>query len=424
MAARRTRATARPRATRDQLKWRPLGCHPSVWADTTTPHGRLILTVLGGAGRARTAPDRCAHYTGVRAERSTPGFFTLKDRGLVVVSSCSHRGIVNAIKQAQEVTLSIRKELNMSELTEAHQLSDRINQKIEVISAGVDEQAEFIRNCIRGLLSQNHMIVDYAAGARIEPILRAMSLHFSLYFRAYQFTPDLMPSDLVGQSILTDWSGRRGFQFKPGPIFSNVFFASEINRASPRLQSALIHVMRDRIVHSQDHQIPQLIPFFLVASRTAMEDEGTYPLPAVQLEEFGISQSVSSDFGYNFRERDVEHGKAPMSKTAIKQAIEDTRKISLSKEAEDYIQEVARRSTFEGGLEIVKSLASPGVSGIGLRAARQLAQANAFLRRHDTASIEDLRSVLRLTLTHRLSLNFAARAEGESAETVLTKILG
>lgn len=302
-------------------------------------------------------------------------------------------------------------------------LAEKFSSQLNSLSRGQVDVEYFVSECLYGLLSGNHVIANYEFGARLANVARNFADRFSLYFREYPFTADLMPYQLLGNEVF-EGSLERTYAFQPGPIFANVFFASDVNWASPRLQSALLHVMRDRKIIVEHHEIPQLVPFCVVASRCTATDDGVYELPKAQIEEFGLSLLVRGDFGLYFDDQ-ISQGVERLEKAHVLRAIETTMRLPFSKSATAYLDRFAERfSIGPKGLPTIQQIVTSGASGLGLRSARRYAQAVAFMEGSGSVSVAHMEKALRATMPHRIDLTFTARTESRTVEDVMDILLG
>ena len=254
-----------------------------------------------------------------------------------------------------------------------------------------------------------------------------------LRFRRIQFTPDLMPSDIVGTEILGhDDRAGRAFRFQPGPVFANLLLADEINRTPPKTQAALMEAMEEGQVTSAGKRHPLEPPFLVLATQNPIEQEGTYPLPAAQLDRFLVKITV----GYPAREeerllvrRTTSRPRAPLEAVLSREEVLGLARAVRAAPAPDpvvrYTVALARGTRPQGGSP------APGVEqaiayGAGPRAAGALllaAKARAVLAGREAPRPEDVRAVARPVLRHRLVLSFRASAEGVGADAVVDQVL-
>ena len=290
-------------------------------------------------------------------------------------------------------------------------------------------QDQVIEQALVTILSGGHALLVSVPGLAKTKLVEAMGIVLGLDARRIQFTPDLMPSDILGTEVLEEsQSGKRSFRFISGPVFAQLLMADEINRASPRTQSALLQAMQEQhvTVAGARHDLPK--PFHVLATQNPLEQEGTYPLPEAQLDRFLMEIDV------DFPDRDAE--RRILFETT---GSEETRpKAAMT--AEDLVaaQRLVRRlpvgeSVIEAILNLVRS-ARPGPGsadtkliawGPSPRASQALmlaVRARALLDGRLAPSIDDVLDLAVPVLKHRMALTFTARAEGESIEAVIGRL--
>ncbi|MDR1520490.1 MAG: AAA family ATPase [Planctomycetota bacterium] len=300
----------------------------------------------------------------------------------------------------------------------------RIEARLNEVILG---QPGLLRLLLAGTLAGGHLLLEGLPGLGKTQMVRAFCRLSGLKAGRIQFTPDLMPLDITGSHLLRETDGRRELEFNPGPIFANLVLADEINRASPKTQSALLEAMQEGqvTVLGQSHRLPQ--PFFVLATQNPIELEGTYPLPEAQLDRFLFKLRV----GQVGREelRDIALGKAgelpdlpaELTPSDFAKAMAAVRGISLSSPLADYIARLvlATRPGPDGPARKVKFGASPRAV-IGLAAA---AKAGAFLDGRDTVGFEDVKAAAVPILRHRIVLDYQARLEGLDEDQAVAEII-
>ncbi|MHC4146902.1 MAG: AAA family ATPase, partial [Planctomycetota bacterium] len=270
-----------------------------------------------------------------------------------------------------------------------------------------------------GILSRGHILLEGVPGVGKTALVKALGQLMNLEFNRVQFTPDLMPGDILGTHILQEKeSGKREMTFEAGPVFSNILLADEINRASPKTQSALLEAMQERSVTllGQTRSLPD--PFFVLASQNPIELEGTYPLPEAQLDRFLFKLNVAAadvevmDSIISSRRR----GEPPEPDWSIQAdqlsslfAIMD--KIFLPKPVSRYISRLVGATHAQGreATETVRDYVSYGASPRAAIAIAEAARGYALLAKRPTVGFEDVRTVAPAVLNHRLILNYKAR---------------
>jgi MoxR-like ATPase len=288
-------------------------------------------------------------------------------------------------------------------------------------------QDELIELVIIGLLARGHILLEGLPGLGKTELVKGLSKSLALASRRVQFTPDLLPGDITGNPVLEEVDGKRRFTFQPGPVFANILLADEINRASPKTQSALLEAMQERrvTVMGQTHPLPA--PFFVLATQNPIELEGTYPLPEAQLDRFLFKLEVRSNDVATLerivldREIGVEpHVSQVMDAAAVESLLAKVRRVYMPASVANYIARLVQ-ATQPGGPHAggVKYGASP-------RAALALAagaKARALLQRRINAGYDDVRAVAAPVLRHRLVLDYGAKLEGLTADAVVARLV-
>jgi MoxR-like ATPase len=291
-------------------------------------------------------------------------------------------------------------------------------------------QATVVNDLVTALLAGGHVVLIGAPGLAKTLLVQTVAEALALEFSRVQFTPDLMPSDITGTELMEEdaATGKRAFRFAPGPIFGNLVLADEINRAPPKTQAALLQAMQERTVTVAGRTYPLPRPFFVLATQNPIEQEGTYPLPEAQLDRFMFELTV----GYPSREEEVQIVTSTTGATdgvispvlggerlqAMQQLV---RRLPAPPSLVDYAVQLARttRPDDPGASARVRQYVSWGA---GPRASQYLvlgAKARAALDGRAIPDLDDVRSVARGVLRHRLVLNFQAEADGVSADSLL-----
>jgi MoxR-like ATPase len=264
-------------------------------------------------------------------------------------------------------------------------------------------------------------------------LLRTLSRVLDLRYSRIQFTPDLMPGDIVGSMVMeSDDHGHKNLRFQAGPIFANLVLADEINRATPKTQSALLEAMQERTVTSGTTSYVLEPPFLVMATQNPIEMEGTYPLPEAQLDRFLMKILVS----YPSREdlnrivefttkRDEVDLEQVMTRDQISELKRICRQVIVAPHVQSYAIEVvmATQPGSRGAAEVTNRYIRYGSSPRGAQALIECGRVLALMRGRLHLSIEDLTAIAPSVLRHRIILNFDAHADGETTETILTKIL-
>jgi MoxR-like ATPase len=310
---------------------------------------------------------------------------------------------------------------------------DRLNavrREIAKIIVGQDDVVEGVLIC---LLSGGHVLLEGVPGLGKTTLLRTLARTLQLKYSRIQFTPDLMPADIVGSMIMeSDERGGKTLRFQYGPIFANLVLADEINRATPKTQSALLEAMQERTVTSGTTTHELEAPFLVMATQNPIEMEGTYPLPEAQLDRFLMKILVT----YPTREelsRIVERtiareDEAPvpvMNRDEIQQVRQVCRQVLVAPHVQEFaIQLVmATQSDQKEAHEMAKKYIRYGSSPRGAQALVECGRVHALMRGRFHLAVEDILHVAGAVLRHRIILNFDAHADGHTPETILQSIL-
>lgn len=313
---------------------------------------------------------------------------------------------------------------------QATDLQGKIEQTYLEMQKVVVGQKYMVNRLLIGLFTNGHILLEGVPGLAKTLTVNTLSKVLDLDFKRIQFTPDLLPADLIGTMIYNQKKAE--FEVKKGPIFSNMVLADEINRSPAKVQAALLEAMAEKQVTIGDTTYKLDRPFLVLATQNPVEQEGTYPLPEAQVDRFMMKIYV--DYPTKEEEMEVMRRMSNMtyssevngilSKEDIFQIREEVNKVEVSEAIEKYIIELifATRQPKEYGLqeaEYIQFGVSPRAS-INLNLA---AKANAYLNKRNYVLPEDIKEVAHDVLSHRLLLNFEAEAEGITSRDVVTKIL-
>ena len=325
----------------------------------------------------------------------------------------------------------------MSETVDIRELNDLIASKsafVNMITQGMDQvivgQKHLIDSLMIGLLSNGHILLEGVPGlAKTLAIKTLASLIDSKYSRI-QFTPDLLPADVVGTMVYSQ--AKEQFQIKKGPIFANFVLADEINRAPAKVQSALLEAMQERQVTIGDQTFRLDDPFLVMATQNPIEQEGTYPLPEAQVDRFMLKVIIS----YPKREEEKQivrqniSGKKVEIKPVLKpseiiEAREIVQKVYIDEKIERYIVDIVFATRFpqDYGLSDLKEMISFGASPRASISLAMAARAYAFLKQRGYVIPEDVRAVCHDVLRHRIGLSYEAEANNMTAEEIISEIL-
>jgi MoxR-like ATPase len=305
-----------------------------------------------------------------------------------------------------------------------------VRREIAKIIVGQDDVVEGVLIC---LLSGGHVLLEGVPGLGKTTLLRTLARTLQLKYSRIQFTPDLMPADIVGSMIMeSDERGGKTLRFQYGPIFANLVLADEINRATPKTQSALLEAMQERTVTSGTTTHELEAPFLVMATQNPIEMEGTYPLPEAQLDRFLMKILVtypSRDELSRIVERTIaREDEAPvpvMNREEIQQVRQVCRQVLVAPHVQDFaIQLVmATQSDQKEAHDMAKKYVRYGSSPRGAQALVECGRVHALMRGRFHLAVEDILHVAGAVLRHRIILNFDAHADGQTPETILQSIL-
>ena len=305
-----------------------------------------------------------------------------------------------------------------------------MRREIAKVIVGQDDVVEGVLIC---LLASGHVLLEGVPGLGKTTLLRTLARALQLKYSRIQFTPDLMPADIVGSMIIeTDDRGGKSLRFQQGPIFANLVLADEINRATPKTQSALLEAMQERTVTSgtTTHELER--PFLVMATQNPIEMEGTYPLPEAQLDRFLMKILVT----YPTREelnrivertiqREEQAPEAVLDRDAILEVHSVCRQVLVAPHVQEYaIQLVmATQPEQKEAHELAKKYVRYGSSPRGAQALVECGRVLALMRGRFHLSVDDVRHVAHAVLRHRIILNFDAHADGHTPESILDVIV-
>jgi MoxR-like ATPase len=310
---------------------------------------------------------------------------------------------------------------------------DRLNavrREIAKIIVGQDDVVEGVLVC---LLSGGHVLLEGVPGLGKTTLLRTLARTMRLKYSRIQFTPDLMPADIVGSMIMeSDERGGKTLRFQYGPIFANLVLADEINRATPKTQSALLEAMQERTVTSGTTTHELEAPFLVMATQNPIEMEGTYPLPEAQLDRFLMKILVTyptRDELSRIVERTIAREEQAPSPVMDRESILEVRQVCRQVLVAAHVQEFAIRlvmatqSDHKEAHELARKYVRYGSSPRGAQALVECGRVLALMRGRYHLAMEDILQVAPAVLRHRIILNFDAHADGQTPETILQSIL-
>ncbi len=307
---------------------------------------------------------------------------------------------------------------------------ETINKIKNEISKVVVGQDKMIEGLLAGLLCRGHILLEGVPGLAKTTTVNALAKTLGLDFKRVQFTPDLLPSDIIGTEIYDPTNN--SFKIKKGPVFTNLLLADEINRAPAKVQSALLEVMQERQVTIGDETFHLDLPFLTMATQNPVEQEGAYELPEAQLDRFMMKIVV----GYNSREEELEIARrvangsfGKIEQVATAQDLDRIRKeamsVHLDEEIEKYIVELvfATREPEKYGLEDIKEYIEFGASPRASIDMYKASRAIAYLKGQDYVSPVEIAYIAKEILRHRIILSYQAQAEGISQDYIVEKVL-
>ena len=302
---------------------------------------------------------------------------------------------------------------------EASALAERV---VANLSSAIHATRETLRLPLLCLLSEGHVLVEDVPGVGKTVLAKALARSLELRFQRVQFTPDLLPADVTGVNVFDRSSG--SFQFRPGPVFANVLLVDEINRASPKTQSALLEAMQETqvTVDGETHVLER--PFLVIATQNPVEYEGTYPLPEAQLDRFAVRMAIGYPpdadearmLAEQTTEPPLEHLRPVADHAELLEAIEAVRGVHVEESVNRYVVALLRHTRESRRL----ALGGSPRSGIALL---RLAKARALTEGRDFVVPEDVQALAEPVLAHRLILAPEARATGVTAGEIVAEAL-
>ena len=309
---------------------------------------------------------------------------------------------------------------------------DRLNQIRNEIGKVIVGQRDVVDGVLVCLLAGGHVLLEGVPGLGKTTLLRTLSRVLHLKYSRIQFTPDLMPADIVGSMVMESDDHGKALRFQPGPIFAHLVLADEINRATPKTQSALLEAMQERTVTSGVVTHHLETPFLVMATQNPIEMEGTYPLPEAQLDRFLMKILVEYPTREELStivERTIQKEETELSSQADRTAILDLRSTCRDVLVAPHVQEyaidlvMATQPNTPYAHPLSKKYIRFGSSPRGAQALVECGRVHAMMNGRFHLSADDVRKVAPAVLRHRVILNFDAHADGQTPETILGEVL-
>ena len=322
------------------------------------------------------------------------------------------------------------KDAARTEVTDFQKSISELREEVGKMIVGNREVVDGVLTC---MLAGSHALLEGVPGLGKTMLVRTMAEALKLNFSRIQFTPDMMPADILGTTVIDESAaGTKTFSFRKGPIFANIVLADEINRATPKTQSALLEAMQEHrvTIAKTTHQLEE--PFFVLATQNPLESEGTYPLPEAQLDRFFFKLHVPFP-GREELNQILERttGTTPpevrpvLDRPRLLEMQKLVREVPIAKHVQDYAVRLLQSThpTEKESLESVKRFVKFGSSPRGAQALLLAAKIRALFQGRFAASVDDVRGVALPALRHRVLLNFEGEAEGVKTDTLIQEIL-
>ncbi|MDX1953373.1 MAG: MoxR family ATPase [Verrucomicrobiota bacterium] len=317
-----------------------------------------------------------------------------------------------------------------TQIQEFRKIYNDLRQEIGKVIVGHES---IVDGTLFALFAGGHVLLEGVPGLGKTLLVRTLSQVLDLSFNRIQFTPDLMPADILGTNLVVeDDNGRRAFQFQHGPVFAHLLLADEINRATPKTQSALLEAMQEHSVTAGGAIRKLEEPFFVLATQNPIDQEGTYPLPEAQLDRFFFKLLVTYPTGPELNEvltRTTENRKTEIRQVITRERLVEiqslVRQVPVASHVKDYAVRLilATHPKSETAVAITNQYLRFGSSPRGGQTLILAAKVRALTQGRFNVSFDDIQAVLFPTLRHRLILNFEAEAEGITTDMVLQQIL-
>lgn len=311
---------------------------------------------------------------------------------------------------------------------EAQELGKKITSLYQSLQQVLVGQEKFLEVFLVGFFSGGHLLLEGLPGLGKTELVKSLAELTGLETKRIQFTPDLLPGDVTGNPMIQEENGQRRFVFQKGPLFANLVLADEINRASPKTQSALLEAMQEGqvTVLGEPHLLPK--PFWVLATQNPIDLEGTYPLPEAQLDRFLLKLHIQRQGADQLKKivSSREYGQRKicekmMNLQELQQVIDGVREIYLPESVADYIARLVN-ATHAGESEAAASIRF-GASPRAAIALARTGRARALMQGRVNMSFEDVSAMAPHVLGHRVILDYTAKMEGKTSQTVINEIL-
>jgi len=309
--------------------------------------------------------------------------------------------------------------------------ADVLRRLCDGLNAAILGQESLVELVVVCLLARGHLLLEGLPGLGKTQLVKSLAELLGLQFRRIQFTPDLLPGDIVGTPILEEQAGHRRLVFHRGPVFTNLLLADEINRATPKTQSALLEAMSEHRVTMLGETHPLPAPFFVLATQNPIELEGTYPLPEAQLDRFAMKINVEGVSAATLQQiiSTRHHGRPPEMSTVVEsdewgRVLEQVDRVHLPAAVANYIARLVSAShPAESAAEEVRKFVRYGASPRAAIALAETARARALLRGRPNVGFDDVRAVAAAVLNHRILLDYSAKMDGWSPGRIVSLLL-
>lgn len=302
----------------------------------------------------------------------------------------------------------------------------RVEEEIGSVIIG---QKELVRNVLTAMVAGGNVLLEGMPGLGKTQLVKAVGDAVDLHFSRIQFTPDLMPADVTGTTVMKrEENGNMSFVFRKGPIFANLVLADEINRATPKTQSALLEAMQEHTVTGGSQTYPLEEPFFVLATQNPLETEGTYPLPEAQMDRFLFKLDVAfpnkeelMKIVLSTTDGKVHRASKVMDGKRLLQMREIAQQVPVAEPVAEYLMDLILKTHPENSEapEVVRQYVRYGASPRGAQAVLQAARIFALLAGRYHVAYEDIKQAAKPALRHRIFLNFEGMAEGKTPDEII-----